>query len=151
MSDEKLKKAADRLDSLGREIVDPNPIAVPTGFQRPETLEEQIQRLVRTRLSEAYDDETETFEEADDFDVGDDVEPFTPYETYFDPILGQELTPKEFDERQEYYRQRYEEAASTFPVEHMPTPRGGNSPSDEGEALPVNVEESNDDSRASEA
>lgn len=98
----------DRLDENGHEVLDPRPLQMPSGFKRPETLAEQVQRLVRTSLSaiaEANGDET--FDEADDFDVGDDVDPHSPYETFFDPVLGRDLTLDEFRRNEAIYRQKF--------------------------------------------
>lgn len=65
-------------DSEGREIPDPRPMAVPFGWDRPLTLAEQIKRMVRVELSrEAAANELESFEEADDFDVDEDMPEFT--------------------------------------------------------------------------
>lgn len=82
-------------DENGHEIPDPRPLAMPSGFRRPETLAEQVQRLVRRQLSGAAEEAGyETFEEANDFDLADDpVDPSTPFEPFFDPVLGVELTP----------------------------------------------------------
>lgn len=62
-------------DENGHEVPDPTPIALPIGFKRPESLQEQIARMVRShfllgRQAEGY----ETPEEADDLDP-DDGEP----------------------------------------------------------------------------
>lgn len=78
------------------ETPDPRPMAIPAGMKRPPTLAEQVARLVRghqlqRELAEAG---LETFEEADDFEIPDDMpDPTTPYEPFFDPVLGVELTP----------------------------------------------------------
>lgn len=109
-----------RLDEKGREIPDPTPVTIPAGFKRPETLAEQVQRLVRTHISrEAAERGFETFDEANDFDVDDDpVDPSTPYETFFDPVLGKELTPLEFQQHEQVYRQRYLEAQRAYFEQH---------------------------------
>lgn len=81
---------SERLDALGHEKLDDTPLAVPLGFQRPPTLAEQVARLVRSeRFKESLEDEDlETFEEADDFDIPDDpVDPTTPYEEDFDHAI----------------------------------------------------------------
>lgn len=78
------------------ETPDPTPVRMPAGFRRPETLEERIRRLVRSERFNADLEEAgfETFEEANDFDVPDDLpDPATPYEPFFDPALGTEVTP----------------------------------------------------------
>lgn len=70
-----------RYDEQGRELPDPTPVEIPVGFQRPESLQEQIKRLVRTELSaQAQAEGFESFEEADDFEVGDDYDPSSPHE-----------------------------------------------------------------------
>lgn len=68
-----------------REKPDPTPMAIPIGFERPPTLAEQVARLVRNeRLQAALSASgRETFEEANDFDVGDDFDPSSPYEENF--------------------------------------------------------------------
>lgn len=69
------------LDKDGNEIPDPNPIALPVDFERPPTIAELVQRLVRYEMSNAAGQEgEETFEEADDFEVGDEPELRSPYE-----------------------------------------------------------------------
>lgn len=65
----------------GEEILDPTPVAMPVGFHRPPSLAEQVRRLVRTEFSrQAAALGEETFEEADDFDCGDDPELKSKYE-----------------------------------------------------------------------
>jgi len=61
---------------------DPRPLAVPVGFHRPPSLADTVGRLVRSQLlaQEAARQGFETPEEADDFEVGDDYEPLSPYE-----------------------------------------------------------------------
>ncbi|MEM2002482.1 MAG: hypothetical protein QXT77_07555, partial [Candidatus Methanomethylicaceae archaeon] len=97
-----------RLDAFGHEALDPTPVVVPAGFKRPETLAEQVQRLVRTHISrQAEEAGFETFEDAEDFDVDDDFDPSTPYEEIFDPVLGKGVTPDEFIRNEQRYRQLY--------------------------------------------
>lgn len=100
------------LDGFGQELPDPTPIAVPAGFKRPETLAEQVQRLVRTHISrEAAEAGMETFEESEDFDIPDDPDdPTTVYEEWFDPTLGRGITAEEFRTNHAIYRQRYLDA-----------------------------------------
>lgn len=99
-----------RQDEYGREIPDPNPVEVPLGMKRPETLAEQVQRLVRTSISaHAEMHGAESFEEADDFDIEEDFDPTTPYETQFDPVIGKDITPADFHdpEKRAYLREQY--------------------------------------------
>lgn len=96
-------------DADGHELPDPRPLVMPSGFRRPETLAEQVQRLVRTHISrQAQEQGEESFEEAEDFDIDDDqAEPNTPYEATFDPVLGREVTPLEMQRYEAHYRRRY--------------------------------------------
>lgn len=65
----------------GREVPDDTPVSVPLAFQRPLSLQEEIKRYVRVHISQAAAaHEQETFEEADDFDVDEDGDLFSPYE-----------------------------------------------------------------------
>lgn len=72
----------------GEFIPDSEPVAIPVGFQRPPSLQEQIARLVRdpsfVSQIRGEGEEFESFEEADDFDVGDDYDPTSPWEENFD-------------------------------------------------------------------
>lgn len=60
-------------DKRGWEIPDPVPFATTVPMQRPPTLEETIARLVRQEVSKrAAAEGYETWEEADDFAVGEE-------------------------------------------------------------------------------
>lgn len=80
-----------------KEYPDPTPVEMAVKFRRPPTLQEQIRQMVRSeRLAqEAQRMGADTFEEFDDFDVGDDFDPTSPYETVFDPDLGKDVTRPE--------------------------------------------------------
>ena len=68
-------------DEFGREIPDKRPIAVPAGWDRPLSLQDQIKRFIRSEASRAAAAAgEETFEEADDFDVDEDPDPLSVYE-----------------------------------------------------------------------
>lgn len=98
------------LDENGREIPDPIAVEVPAGFKRPETLQEQIRRLVRSeQFNQSVSEQgMETFEEAEDFEIDDDMfDPHSPYEEVFDPILGRGITLQEFHENQGVYEKRF--------------------------------------------
>lgn len=75
-------KATAKYNKEGQEVMDPTPLAVPVGFKKPLSLQEQIKRMIRTSISQdARDKGYESFEEASDFDIPDDpVEPDSPYE-----------------------------------------------------------------------
>lgn len=104
------------LDENGWEIPDPTPLRIPSGFKRPETLAEQVKRLVRNeQFQQAMADQgNETFEDSEDFDVDDDFDVNTPYETFFDPTLGREITPEEFQRHKETYKKRYLKAQEDY-------------------------------------
>lgn len=76
-----------RLDKNGYELHDPVPIEPPLGYKRTPSLSEQMRDMVRGEALRraALEAGAETFEEADDFDVGDDYDPRSPYEEIFDP------------------------------------------------------------------
>lgn len=63
-----------------REHLDPTPVEIPVGVIRPESLESIMARMINERFSQMAEEKgLETFEEADDFDIDDDL-PKTPYE-----------------------------------------------------------------------
>lgn len=66
----------------GSEHPDPVPLAPPIGYVEQPNLWEQMRAMIRSeqlkQLAEAAG--AETFEEADDFDVEDEIEPNSPYE-----------------------------------------------------------------------
>lgn len=103
-----------KLDEKGREVPDPTPVAIPAGFKRPDTLAEQVRRVVRDLSEQAKEGEYDTFEEAEDFEVGDDLDPLSPYEEVFDPALGRAVTPKEMQENHQAYRDRYLKEAKSY-------------------------------------
>lgn len=72
----------------GKEINNPKPVVLHTGIKRPPTLQEQIHRVLRGRLSrEAEQQGYETLEESQDFDVeNEDTEPDTIYQVLEDEI-----------------------------------------------------------------
>lgn len=63
-----------RYDEEGRELPDDTPVEVPLKFRRAIPEHERIKEYVRTELSrQAAEVGDETFEEANDFDVDDDM------------------------------------------------------------------------------
>lgn len=78
----------------GAEIPDPNPMQPPLGYVRQDPIAVRVREMIvgeRLRL-EALAAGAETFEEADDFEVGDDweAEKHSPYEANFDPMTPEE-------------------------------------------------------------
>lgn len=80
------------LNERGHEILDPTPVAIPVGFKKPLSLEERMIRFIRSERVRAHLDQSghETFEEADDFNVGEDFDPVSPYEEHFDHLQNYE-------------------------------------------------------------
>lgn len=74
-------------DGSRREIVSAIPVAPPVGYVEQPSLVERIRSMVRSEHLRYAATEAgyETFEDAEDFEVGDDFEPHTPYEAVFDP------------------------------------------------------------------
>lgn len=88
------------LDEDGRFKPDPIPMAPPVGYMKQESMAEIVRRMVRSEHLRLAADAAglESFDEAEDFDVGDD-DPSSPYEEQFDPIdtaIRQELRQAEF-------------------------------------------------------
>jgi len=95
--------------------------AVPVGFRRPETLAEQVARLVRLQSYEIQRNQGRDLDD-DEFDYDEDPDaPFSPYELVFDPVLGQDITVHEFMKNQDKYRVKYAQAALlTDPATPLP-------------------------------
>ena len=63
------------------EIPDDTPVEIPGKCHEPLSLREDMKRFIREEISkQAVDNEAESFEEANDFDMGDDE---TPIETQY--------------------------------------------------------------------
>lgn len=74
------------LDDLGREIPDPRPMQPPIGYKKQPSMFELIREATAREVAlYAAGREPETFEEADDFDIDDDVDPHSQWENDFDP------------------------------------------------------------------
>lgn len=84
------KKATDvRHNAKGEEVLDPTPMQPPLGYKRAPTLAEQIRQQVLAARLDALNEMEETEEEADDFEVGDDFEPYSKHENEHMPSLAQ--------------------------------------------------------------
>lgn len=72
------------LDDNGSEVLDDTPVSIPVRFRSiPSQLQEILdtRNLIRSELSRIAEERGYgNFEEEDDFDVGEDFEPITPYE-----------------------------------------------------------------------
>lgn len=134
MIKEKVKKTFEKwFDKEGREHPDPTPVAMPIGFEKPESLEEKIRRLTRNEAAiMAQARGQETFEEADDFDVEDDEGlPGSPWENEFDPEMIGAGRRREFQEEKPT-----SEAAGKGEDPKSPPPADGPSPKEKGSQGP---------------
>lgn len=118
------KSAQDtHLDKFGREIPDPIPMQPPVGYKRTPPLRDQIREMVRSeRLRlEAEAAGAETFEEADDFDVDDDLDPYSPFEEVFE---GLPLPPSLEQQADAFAESMYKRfgAAQPAPEPNSPAP-----------------------------
>jgi len=73
---------------ITHEVLDYTPVAIPLRFSGESRFNETIRQIIRSeelaKLAEEHGDET--FEEANDFNVGDDYDPTSPYEENYDPV-----------------------------------------------------------------
>lgn len=113
------------LNEKGEEVLDPTPVAKPLGWRAPYTIQEQIQRFVRDELSRrAAQDGFETFEEAEDFNVGDDYDPRSPHE------IDEDLPAwREEDQVKEAVRHAEERIAKRFLPKRSSPERSEEAPS----------------------
>lgn len=72
----------------GMEVNDPVPVDPPVGYKAQPSMFEIVRKMIREeKLKAALEAEGfESPEEADDFEVGDDYEPSSPYEHNFDHV-----------------------------------------------------------------
>lgn len=84
------KKAPEKHDENGGEILDPTPMQPPLGYKKSLSLSEQIAQQVRIAQLKILEDNMvhETEEDADDFEVGEDFEPLSQYENEHMPTLA---------------------------------------------------------------
>lgn len=84
------ERSANKHDENGFEITDPTPMQPPLGYKKSLSLSEQIAQQVRIQSLRMLEDMRveETAEEADDFNVGDDFQPFSPHEIESMPTLA---------------------------------------------------------------
>lgn len=93
--EEYMKKLLSKgLHQDGTPVLDPTPLAPPIGYKKQPSMVELVRDMVRSNaLSEAaIRSGLESFEEAEDFDIGDDLELMrSPWENEFDPPLSEVL------------------------------------------------------------
>lgn len=94
---------------------DPQPLAIPMNAKVPESLQSQIARMVKRSFDDyARATGQETFDESQDFDIDDETDPTSPYETFHDPVLNQEITLKDFNQNVEAYKNRFLRAQAEY-------------------------------------
>lgn len=72
------------LDEKGREKPNPTPLAPPIGYVKHKTIAQQMREMIQLASYEAAMAGAETEEEANDFDVGEDFDPTSPWEHEFE-------------------------------------------------------------------
>lgn len=131
----------------GRSMPKNTPVAMPLGYEHPETVEQIVARLLRSeqlaRL--AAQQGVETFDEFMDFGDESDDDPLTPHEEFYDPIFGRPTTMAElrhldetlrgggsvqFSEADNFALRRHLRAvaAAKAPVPPPEAPSGGEAP-----------------------
>lgn len=76
-----------RHDKEGREHLDPVPLQPPLGYNKQPSLTETIRAMVRQQARLEKDNDPETFEEADDFEIEEDMDPHSRWENDFEPSI----------------------------------------------------------------
>lgn len=75
-----------RFDPYGREILNPTPMQPPLGYKPVPSLAEQVRQQIRA-YKHLDDNEPETEEEADDFEIEDDPMPPSRWENDLIPSI----------------------------------------------------------------
>lgn len=109
-----------KYNEKGEEIMDPRPLSSRVGLKQPETLAQQIARILHSERAKEYakSQGRETFEEADDFDVEDDIEMNSPYEQHFDHAVNLHNDKKAYKDSQKKKKFKEEE-----PVDQKTQPK----------------------------
>ncbi|UDN67847.1 hypothetical protein [robinz microvirus RP_145] len=107
------------LDKEGREILSPLPLEPPLGYKKSESMAEMVRRMIQSEHLRIAAEQAgaETFEESEDFDIGDDFEPHSPWENDFDPPIS-ELTQAGI----EIQREKAAKAAAASAAQNSDTP-----------------------------
>lgn len=104
-----LPKNANRDPETGKELLDPVPIAPPIGWHKQPSMFDQVRDMVRSEHLKMYAlaQGAETFEEASDFDVADDIYPASQYEDAndFEPVADLQAR-RQAEFRREYLAER---------------------------------------------
>lgn len=104
----------------GSEVLDPTPMAPPIGYVKQPSMVEIVRNMVRSEklALAAAEAGMETFEESEDFDVGDEAEDLlSGFENEFDPPISE---VREAVEQARREREAAVEAAKAEPVKETP-------------------------------
>lgn len=124
------KKAAERgYDIDGQFHPDPTPVAPPIGFVEQPSMWDRVREMVKSAQvrEAALAAGEETFEEADDFEIGDDYDPHSPFEEFFEGMTAAEV----LDPKRKAYFEAYNKA-----VEEARAAAGGPAPKAEAPPAP---------------
>lgn len=108
-----------RLDERGREVVDGRPMQPPLGLKPTPDLMEQIRRMIAVEREMQGSDEPETFEEASDFETGEDTG-LEDWEPYFDPTPVEEYIRRQKAGEPLHEKVELDEEGELVPVEGDP-------------------------------
>jgi hypothetical protein len=115
------------LDENGKELMDstPNRIALGLGQAKQEPLHLMVKRMIRENANAiAMEQGSETFEEANDFDIDDDINIETVYERNFDTQVPDYVMKKHIEDLNNRYQeanQKYQELKAKQGVEDEST------------------------------
>ncbi|QXP08105.1 MAG: hypothetical protein [Arizlama microvirus] len=116
-----------RFDESGHEVLNPTPMQPPLGYERPVSLVDQIRQQIRN-YKMLEDNEPETEEEADDFEIEEDPIMQSRWEN--------DMVPSIKEARQRL--RRLEEAEKLFAKPETPAVNPGAGPPEKGPAQGVN-------------
>lgn len=130
-------------DKDGHQIPDPTPLEIPVGFHQPPDIMETIRKLVQLESGKAAGEGEETFEEADDFEVGESDQVLSGYQVHDmveeRPDLAKNLPPekqidpKEWEEFQAF--KAFQQSRQKFDGEHKKDEPKKNSASDTSKSV----------------
>lgn len=109
---------------IGMEFPNPVPLAAPFGFSEQPPIWEQIRAMVKRELSAGAEEAGyETEEEANDFDVGDDFDPFSPWEEVFEPTKPWPAPPEVAEAEKKVVDTKSAPASESAPVSSPDGPK----------------------------
>lgn len=124
-------------NQAGQEMPDQTPIELPAGYRKPESLQDQIKRLIRVHMSIAADASgRETFEEANDFGPEEEFDdmPLTQYEL---ADLAPEPIARDADDSSGAADHRADDPVSSANGHNPPGDSGGPAPAQTVEPRPA--------------